>query len=420
MASTLSMSALPAPLQRRGTSHVRPMHRPWSVWGAAAGAVALWLVLAPAAIVQASVRALPAPQAEPIEPALLNPTSPYVPGPDSPALEKRLQILRTIAQREIPPPSRQQLPTLRKPPDDPTPPDAAWLLGLLALHGLAMPADPAQAQHWFERAQLLGHPLAPAGMAWCQISGCIASPNPTTAMHWIVLLRRTEPGLAKYLEWHAAKALVPLVEPAAPGPALREPDAAARRLPPPSPPTGLMRLLAEAGRAGNSQAQNELGLEYLASGNLEQALVQFQAAAARSETASANASLLASRMDSSTKARLRMPRYSAGNGYQEARRYHLGDGVPANYTEAIRLYQIAAARGDPRSRRILELIFSRPTPSGAIDIAWMQQLASISMATEVRQATITPVGPSGWQRDPSPLYALVPDEWHVPYRRTVR
>ena len=39
---------------------------------------------------------------------------------------------------------------------DLAPADAAWLLGLLALHGLAMPADPAQAQHWFERAQMLG------------------------------------------------------------------------------------------------------------------------------------------------------------------------------------------------------------------------------------------------------------------------
>lgn len=420
MASTLSLSALLAPLQRRGTSHVQPMNRPWSVRGAAASALAWWLVLVPAAIVQASVRALPAPQAEPIERALLNPASPYVPGPDSPALEKRLQILRTIAQREVLPPRRQQLPRLRKPTDDPNPPDAAWLLGLLALHGLAMPADPAQAQHWFERAQLLGHPLAPAGMAWCQISGCVASPNPATAMHWIALLRRAEPGLAKYLEWHAAKVLAPLAEPTAPGPALREPSAAARRTPRPSPPTGLTTLLAEAGRAGNSQAQNELGLEYLASGNLEQALVQFQAAAARSETASANANLLASRMDSSTKARSRMPRNSTGDGYQDARRYHLGDGVPANYTEAIRLYQIAAARGDPRSRRMLELIFSRPTPGGAIDITWMQQLANIGMATEVRQGAITPVGPSGWQRDPSPLYALVPDEWHIPYRATVR
>jgi TPR repeat protein len=309
---------------------------------------------------------------------------------------------------------------LRKPPVDPNPRDAAWLLGLLSLHGLAMPADPAQAQHWFERAQLLGHPLAPAGMAWCQISGCVTSPNPATAMHWIALLRRTEPVLAKYLEWHAAKALAPLAEPGAPGPALREPGAAARRLPPPSPPGGLARLLAEAGRAGSSQAQNELGLEYLASGNLEQALVQFQAAAARSEAAAANASLLASRMDRNTKARSHMPRHSAGDGYQEARRYHLGDGVPANYTEAIRLYQIAAARGDPRSRRMLELIFSRPAPGGAIDIAWMQQLASIGMATEVHQGNITPMGPSGWRRDPSPLYALVPDEWHTPYRTTVR
>ena len=33
---------------------------------------------------------------------------------------------------------------------------AAWQLGLLALHGVGMAPDPAQARHWFERAQALG------------------------------------------------------------------------------------------------------------------------------------------------------------------------------------------------------------------------------------------------------------------------
>lgn len=56
---------------------------------------------------------------------------------------------------------------------------AAWQLGLLTLHGVGMAPDPAQARHWFERAQALGHPLAPAGLAWCEISGCVTSPNPT-------------------------------------------------------------------------------------------------------------------------------------------------------------------------------------------------------------------------------------------------
>eukprot|EP01034_Spumella_vulgaris_P046767 gene46767-58317_t len=236
-----------------------------------------------------------------------------------------------------------------------TPADAAWLLGLLALHGLAMPADPPQAQHWFERAQMLGHPLAPAGLAWCRRSGSVAAPNPVAAMHWIALVRRTEPGLAKYLQWHAAKALAPMDEPRAAAPA-RDAGALA---PPPSSPT-LLKLLTEASRAGNAQARNELGLEYLAAGDFEKALAQFQSASTRSEAAAANASLLTSRIQSGPAGGARSARYSAADWYIEARRYHQGDGVPANYTEAVRLYQIAASSGDPQARRMLALIFSRP------------------------------------------------------------
>lgn len=356
-----------------------------------------------------SVHALPSPAEAPIERSSLHAASPRAPGPDHPDREKKLQTLRRTAQGDGAA-MRKQRPSAVRVTSDMTPADAAWLLGLLALHGLAMPADPPQAQHWFERAQMLGHPLAPAGLAWCQLSGCVAAPNPVAAMHWIALVRRTEPGLAKYLQWHAAKALAPMNEPSAAAPA-RDASALA---PPPSSPT-LLKLLTEASRAGNAQARNELGLEYLAAGDFEKALAQFQSASTRSEAAAANASLLTSRIQSGPAGGARSARYSAADWYIEARRYHQGDGVPANYTEAVRLYQIAASSGDPQARRMLALIFSRPAPDGTVDVTWMQQLAAIDMGPGggLPAGTARAVAPQGWQRDPSPLYEWVPAEWRT-------
>ena len=376
------------------------------VWGTA------WLALAvTAAPALASVRALPAPAESEIERSAVNAASPRTPGPDNPLQEQMLQKLRSAAQRDAAPPRKPRTGTgaPSRTSAELAPADAAWLLGLLSLHGLAMPADPPQAQHWFERAQMLGHPLAPAGLAWCQLSGCVSAPNPSTAMHWIALVSRADPGLAKYLEWHAAKALAPLSDPT---PAHATPDAA--------PSQGvaagqrLQKLLADAARAGNAQAGNELGLELLARGELDKALAQFQSVAERSEAAAANAGLLASRIQSSPVGRARPARYSPADWFAQAQRYHQGDGVPANYTEAVRLYQIAASGGDPQARKMLELIFSRPLQGGAIDIAWMQQLANIPIGNSITPSSVRSLAPHGWQRDPSPLYALVPSQWRTP------
>ena len=99
----------------------------------------------------------------------------------------------------------------------------------------------------------------------------------------------------------------------------------------------------------------------------------------------------------------------------QARKYHRGDGVPSNYAEAIRLYQIAASSGSAQARKMLELIFSRPAPGGEVDIAWMQQLAALEVsASGASSGATAPWASYGWQRDPSPLYALVPPEWRSP------
>jgi uncharacterized protein len=353
----------------------------------------------------ASVNAVQPPPENPIERSSLAGATPRVSGPDDPAREKILQTLRRAAQSGDGP-SRKPRPSAGRATADMPPADAAWLLGLLALHGLAMPTDLPQAQHWFEIAQMLGHPLAPAGLAWCQLSGCVGSPNPTAALHWIALVRRADHGLAKYLEWHASKALAPLIDPKT-----EPPSRDAGALAPPSSPA-LQKMLLEASRSGNAQASNELGLEYLAAGNLEQALAEFNAASSRSEAAAANAKLLISRIKSGPTTRDRFARYSPADWYAQARRYHRGDGVPANYTEAVRLYQIAAAGGDPQARRMLAMIFSRPSPDGTLDVTWMQQLAAIELSPSgLPQSAAVSTLPQSWHRDPSPLYGAVPEEW---------
>lgn len=361
---------------------------------------------------EAAARAFPSPPATPIDQSSLHTAAPRTSTADNPR-EKLVQNLRSSAQAERAPPSsassnRRQRPTAtRASPADLNAPDAAWLLGLLALHGLAMPADPPQAQQWFERAYMLSHPLAPAGLAWCQLSGCVTRPNPAAALQWAALVRRVDAGLASYLEWYAARDLAPLREgssiaPHGSGVAL-----------PVYPPPELQKLLLNAATLGNPQALNELGLEYVAAGDLSQALTQFNAAAARSEAAAANIALLNSRMASTGPAAPGAAQNNAADWYQQARRYHRGEGVPSNYAEAVRLYQLAASSGETRARKMLELIFSRPAQDGTVDIGWMQQLAALDTAVRSSAPPIAPLAGASysWQRDPTPLYALVPSEW---------
>jgi TPR repeat protein len=102
--------------------------------------------------------------------------------------------------------------------------------------------------------------------------------------------------------------------------------------------------------------------------------------------------------------------------FLQGRRYHQGDGVPSNYAEAIRLYQLAAANGSARARRMLELIFSRPSPDGGVDIAWMQQVSRMQVAAPGAVTLLPPTTVPSLKRDPSPLYDLVPPEWRTPGR----
>lgn len=393
----------------------------------------------------------------PIDRTLIYAPPPQVPHTNDPALERAMENLRSTAQTNpTPTPVGKKMPRPRA-TGEPTPSEAAWLLGLLALHGKAIPVDPVQAQHWFERAHLLGNPLASAGLAWCHIDGCSGVPNAVLARSWIDRLRKVDTGRALYLEWTLQNRLAPL--------GIAYPKAAlSAQAPAESVAPGHRELLLRAARAGDSNALNELGLENVAAGNLDIALRQFQSAAHQSDAASNNARLLMQRMDSALAGRsvgiggnasevtagplgsaaggpsnpmnnpinnpsngaakgpgdgslgtsnIPNPAYANANtAWLQARKYHRAEGVPANYAEAIRLYQLAASQGSPRARHMLELIYSRPSPQGSVDIAWMQQLAALDLGPDgAVLSPPLPTAPPLFGRDPTPLYDLLPQHW---------
>jgi len=307
--------------------------------------------------------------------------------------------------------------------------EAQWVMGLLALHGIAMAQDGPQARNWFERAQRAGHPLASAGLAWCAMDGCGQPPDPPAARPWIAQLAKTDPARAQYLEWLLARRLAPLSTAEPVGEALTvagTPD---------------QELLQRAARSGSPGAQLELGLALLAQDEPEAALRQFRTAAPRSSSAATNAQMLGDRMrpagqlvsaqgtsappaaqgpqrlqrtpelrgsPSEQDIQVRQP-VTAQQQWEQAQRYHRGEGVPANYTEALRLYQQAASHGHVASRRMLELIYSRPAQGGGVDIGWMQQMARIDPMT---MQPMAPISPAPYRRDPTPLFDMVPAPWH--------
>lgn len=271
---------------------------------------------------------------------------------------------------------------------------AAWLLGLLYLHGIGVMESHGEAAVWFERARALGEPLAAAGLAWCEIDGCRTAPNPAAAQRWITLLRRVDLPRAQYLQWLVDERLSPL-HLATPG--LRGETA-------PAASVSGRQLLLSAARGGNVHARIELGFESIAANRTAEALEHFRAVASRSDAASANAVLLSERQRVTPTAR---GSASAEDTFARAQRNHRGEGQPANFVEAIRLYRQAQSQGSEPARRMLELIFSRPASDGQIDIAWMQQLAYLNPSRGNPSLDST-TDRRALRREPTPLFDMLP------------
>lgn len=313
------------------------------------------------------------------------PPTPLQAGERPSALEQEVARLRARALSAEPQPGRVAREQAR----------AAWLLGLMYLHGLGVTASPGEAAVWFERARALGEPLAAAGLAWCEIDGCRTVPNPAAAQRWITQLRRVDLPRAQYLQWLVDERLSPL-QLATPG--LRSEPAS------PAPAAPDRQLLLTAARGGNVHARIELGFESISANRPAEALEHFRAAAPRSPAASANAALLAERLRVTPPARSPA---SAADTFARAQRNHRGEGQPANFVEAIRLYRLAQSQGSEPARRMLELIFSRPGPDGQVDIAWMQQLAYLNLSGDAPALDGT-TARRALRREPTPLFDMLP------------
>lgn len=277
---------------------------------------------------------------------------------------------------------------------------AAWTLGLIYLHGAGVRRDTALAQRWFEQAVRFGRePWAYAGLAWCYLDGCTGPPDPMAAARAINQLRPRHPARADFLQWVLAKRQTPL-QVAKPG--MNQDQV----LELPSRP-----LLEKAAAAGDMHANIELGMDAVTNERFEQAEQYFRRAGPQSQAAQKNLQQLAARGNSPITAPQKSPlTASAAEALTTARKYHRGQGVPSNFTEAIRFYRLADQRGSVEARRMLALIYSRPAPGGSIDPGWMQQLAQVDLAT-----TIPTMGVLGTthllHREPTPLYDLMPVFW---------
>ena len=277
---------------------------------------------------------------------------------------------------------------------------AAWTLGLIYLHGAGVPQDTGKAQIWFERAVALGTKQALAGLAWCAIGGCTGIPTPADANQWIRPLRSVDRPLALYLEWLALDRLTPLRTASADLQAGED-----------EPPLVAPHLLNRAANEGNIHALIELGLNAVAQQQPDKALRFFQRAAKDSVIAAANAAIVAQSDEPK-----RDPRSDASKAGMElltqAQRFHRGEGVPVNYAEAIRLYRIAADKGNVEAQRMLALIYSRPLVGGNIDVAWMGQLSELDLARSTPGLRV-PTAPRQLQRERTALIDLLPEKWRA-------
>ena len=276
---------------------------------------------------------------------------------------------------------------------------ASWLLGLIYLHGQGVPIDAAQAQTWFTRAWSQQERIASAGLAWCAMEGCTGSANLEMADQWLSKLKEINPGRALYLQWYLLSKLAPIDGPMSENSRKRsEADS----------------LLKSALSLGDVQAHAAYGRYLFSQDRLADSLKAFERASHKSPAASHNADLIKARLALvSSQAEIKPNSVAeAEKAYQQARRLHRGEGIPANYTEAIRLYWLADRLGSSQSRKMLSLIYSRPLASGEIDINWMRQLADLDL-TQTSPRVVHQSSVQILQEDLTPLMDLLDASWRM-------
>lgn len=281
--------------------------------------------------------------------------------------------------------------------------NAAWIMGLLTLHGRGLPVDVRRAKSWFQIAWQQGKKIASAGLAWCEMVGCGMPPDLAKARYWRTQLPKVNRGRALYFEWLARAKSAPLDLP-------NDVDAKSTidKIP-------HHELLVEAANAGDIHAHIELGIESAANNQLNEALQHFVFAEQNSSIVSNNASHIRSEIDQE-KSLSKLQKSSFNNAdlaessWLQARRYHRGEGIPINYVEAIRLYRKAADLGHLHAKKMLDLIFSQSTEMGAINIFWMQRLSRMDVSGFSPQLP-TVDGPVLLAREETGLTDFIPLLW---------
>lgn len=258
--------------------------------------------------------------------------------------------------------SDKPLPTGRLSAAAPRRVSAQISLGLQLLHGLQGQQDLKQAGYNLMLAYTRGDAQAPTAVALCTLMGCYGTPDRRSVALWIERARVREPAKAKLLEWAAAEKWSESV-----------------------PRNRAATLLRDAVALQDPVALNEQGLQLLTAGQRAAALKSFEQAARRGSPAGArNFNLLVQQPDPAANARpaaaassgLEMPSSTSGRLlYEQAKRYHAGQGVPVNDVQAIELYKQAANQGNLQAKRMLELIFSKTDSRGLPDSVWMRLLA---------------------------------------------
>lgn len=140
--------------------------------------------------------------------------------------------------------------------------------------------------------------------------------------------------------------------------------------------------------AGDGHALNALAVVREIDGQRGDARMLYaRAASAGNTTARTNLARLARYFSKSSEkpgVALLTRRADAGDAqaqYQLARRFHQGDGISANYVQALKWYQRAADKGNPAAREMLTLIQARLGNGDAPDKAF-SDLAMVDLKTD--------------------------------------
>jgi TPR repeat protein len=284
--------------------------------------------------------------------------------------------------------------------------NAAWVLGLLMLHGRGVPADVKRAKYWFQIAWQQGEKKASAGLAWCEMVGCGVPADLAKARYWRAQLFTINRGRSLYFEWFSQQRSAPLA-------AMNGSGINYDKLPHRS-------VLLQAANAGDIHAHIELGIESASKKQLDEALKHFLFAEKNSTSASSNAEQIRAEIAdlkslSAVESSSSGINESAASSLALARRYHRGEGIPVNYSEAIRLYKKAADLGSVQAKKMLQLIFSQSSENGAINILWMQGLSQMDVSGSTPKLSST-LGPVLLTREETGLTDFIPQFWNNPQR----